>query len=130
MARADYGGAPADWIGFSTGMNPWPFPLPAIPPEAWTQLPQPDAEERLLVAARTAYGVPVGARIAGGTPFFRLMEMPVPVEEWHDHLARAQSWTRHFVETAGWLRFELPGTTEAQGRLEAALLSPAAPAAT
>ena len=130
MARADYGGAPADWIGFSTGINPWPYSLPAIPPEAWTQLPQPDAEERLLAAARKAYGVPVGDRIAAGTLLFRLMEMPVPAEEWHDHLARAHNWTRPFVEHAGWLRFGLPGTTEAQGWLEAALLSPAAPAAT
>ncbi len=56
-ARAHYGGAPADWIDLSTGINPWPYPLPHLPAEAWTRLPQRDAEARLLTAARAAYGV-------------------------------------------------------------------------
>lgn len=318
QARADFGGAPEDWIDLSTGINPWPYPLPAIPPEAWTQLPQPDAEERLLAAARKAYGVPDGARIVpapgvqaliqtlpnvyirskvsivsptyseywpafkarhhkvrevkravrgdsilivcspnnpdgrvanpnladhppagsvmivdeafadptpkvsfvpytdrenivvlrsfgkffglpgvrlgfaichswtagtiaerlgpwavsgpalaigeaalrdsewqaamriklakearkldkllrkaglrvvGGTPLFRLTETPGEAEEWHEHLARAQIWTRPFMGQLRWLRFGLPGTAEAWERLEMALLSPAAPAA-
>lgn len=62
-ARARYGGAPADWIDLSTGINPRPYPIPPLPAEAWTQLPQPDAEARLLDAARAAYGLPDDAGI-------------------------------------------------------------------
>lgn len=57
-ARAEYGGMAEDWIDLSTGINPWPYPLPALPEEAWTRLPQADAEERLLQAARSAYSLP------------------------------------------------------------------------
>ncbi len=68
-ARAQYGGAPEDWIDLSTGINPWPYPLPEIPPEAWTQLPQPDTEARLLATARKAYALPetAGLTAAPGT---------------------------------------------------------------
>lgn len=317
-ARAEYGGAPEDWIDLSTGINPWPYPVPDLPPETWTQLPQPDAEERLLQAARRAYGVPEGAgivaapgtqvliqllptllsprqvavigptygehapawraaghqvrevgepvgdtdvlvlcspnnpdgrladpalpawagegrllvvdeafadvapdgsllpdactkgllilrsfgkffglaglrlgfaagdpalagrladrlgpwavsgpalaigaaalqdrewqaetrvrlveaagkldrllnraglKVLGGTSLFRLCETPGPASEWHRGLARAFIWTRPFPKHQRWLRFGLPGTVEAQERLEAALLSPDAPAA-
>jgi cobalamin biosynthetic protein CobC len=69
QARADYGGAPEDWIDLSTGINPWPYPIPDLPREAWTQLPQPDAEARLVDAARAAYGLPdrAGLTAAPGT---------------------------------------------------------------
>ena len=62
-ARAQYGSAAADWIDLSTGINPWPYPLPDLPGEAWTQLPQPDAAAKLLALARTAYSLPDGAGI-------------------------------------------------------------------
>lgn len=60
-ARARYGGAPEDWIDLSTGINPWPYPLPDLPTAAWTCLPQHDAEERLLAAARQTYDMPEAA---------------------------------------------------------------------
>ncbi|WP_247877748.1 hypothetical protein [Azospirillum thiophilum] len=38
-ARAAFPGAPAPWIDLSTGINPWPYPLPPVPLDAWTRLP-------------------------------------------------------------------------------------------
>lgn len=53
-AMARYGGAAADWIDLSTGINRLPFPLPPIPPAAWTALPTRAAQDRLVAAARAA----------------------------------------------------------------------------
>lgn len=50
-----FGGAPADWIDLSTGINRLPYPVPVLPPEAWTRLPTRAALERLLDAARSNY---------------------------------------------------------------------------
>jgi len=54
-ARAAFGGA--DWIDLSTGINRRPWPVPALPTEAWTALPTRDALDTLIAAAATAYGV-------------------------------------------------------------------------
>lgn len=57
-------GRPADgWLDLSTGINPWPYPLPAIPDEAWTRLPGAAALGALHAAAREAYGVDPAAGI-------------------------------------------------------------------
>ncbi|MBB6254420.1 threonine-phosphate decarboxylase CobD [Nitrospirillum iridis] len=50
--------APAPWIDLSTGINPWPYPLPPIPDAAWTALPTRGALDALLTAAAGAYGAP------------------------------------------------------------------------
>ena len=47
--------APEPWIDLSTGVNPHPYPLPEIAPEAWTRLPDPSALARLESAAATRY---------------------------------------------------------------------------
>jgi cobalamin biosynthetic protein CobC len=47
--------APEPWIDLSTGVNPHPYPLPEIAPEAWTRLPDPSALARLEAAAATRY---------------------------------------------------------------------------
>lgn len=50
-----FGGVAADWIDLSTGINRAPYPLPALSPEAWTQLPTRAAQDRLIATARGAY---------------------------------------------------------------------------
>ncbi len=55
MAMARYGGIASDWIDLSTGINRVPYPIPALPPEAWTTLPTRAAQALLLQAARAAY---------------------------------------------------------------------------
>lgn len=57
-AIATYDGRRGDWLDLSTGINPHAYPIPALPPEAWTHLPQGDAEAALRGAAAGCYGVP------------------------------------------------------------------------
>jgi cobalamin biosynthesis protein CobC len=52
-ARALWG--QGDWIDLSTGINRMPYPLPALPLSAWTDLPTKPAMAALLAAARSAY---------------------------------------------------------------------------
>ena len=54
-ARRWFPDAPQPWIDLSTGVNPQPYPLPEIAPEAWTRLPDPSAVARLEAAAAARY---------------------------------------------------------------------------
>ncbi|MCW4117143.1 threonine-phosphate decarboxylase CobD [Aurantimonas sp. MSK8Z-1] len=63
-AVATFGGSRGDWLDLSTGINPTPPPLPALPHEAWTRLPERAGEEALIQAARAFYGCPPAAGIA------------------------------------------------------------------
>ena len=58
-----YGGARADWLDLSTGIAPRAPSLPAISPDAWTRLPEREAETALRETARRAYDAPEGAMI-------------------------------------------------------------------
>lgn len=58
-AMAVHGGTREAWLDLSTGINPFAWPVPgSLSPEAWTGLPTQGALDRLLAAARQAYGVP------------------------------------------------------------------------
>ena len=52
-----------DWIDLSTGINPQGYPAPALPPDAWQRLPEPDPE--LMAAACAWYGAPALLPVAG-----------------------------------------------------------------
>jgi cobalamin biosynthetic protein CobC len=56
-ARRRYPDAPDPWIDLSTGINPVPYPVPPLPPEAFTRLPEPEQVAALEAVAGTAYGV-------------------------------------------------------------------------
>ena len=56
-ARARFPLAPKPWIDLSTGINPLPYPVPSLPPEACHRLPEPEEVRRLEAAAAQAYGV-------------------------------------------------------------------------
>ncbi len=62
-AIALYGGDRAGWIDLSTGINPVPYPVGDIAPEAWTALPDEAAMSRLLAAARDFWAVPDAADV-------------------------------------------------------------------
>jgi cobalamin biosynthetic protein CobC len=69
-AMARYGGSPQMWLDLSTGVNPWPWPIPRdLPGALWQRLPSRADEENLIAAAREAYAVPAGAEVvaAAGT---------------------------------------------------------------
>jgi cobalamin biosynthetic protein CobC len=68
MTAIDHGGrlraaqrrwpnAPRPWIDLSTGINPVPYPMPALEPADLTRLPEPEDEQRLVAAAAACYGV-------------------------------------------------------------------------
>ncbi|MFT6915730.1 MAG: cobalamin biosynthetic protein CobC [Motiliproteus sp.] len=44
----------AEWIDLSTGINPHPYPLPAVPSSVWQQLP--DEDDSLHAVAANYYG--------------------------------------------------------------------------
>lgn len=56
-AKALFPDAPEPWIDLSTGINPFPYPLPALPLSLWQRLPGAREEAALLAAARGAYRV-------------------------------------------------------------------------
>jgi cobalamin biosynthetic protein CobC len=50
--------APEPFIDLSTGINPYPYPLPALPADCFERLPDDAAVRRLAAAAAQAYGAP------------------------------------------------------------------------
>lgn len=63
-ARALFPDAPEPFLDLSTGINPRPYPMPVLPPEIFTRLPDPAALARLTAVAATAYGAPSAAHVA------------------------------------------------------------------
>lgn len=55
-AIAEFGGARADWMDLSTGINPNPYPLPELALDVWTRLPDSALEAQTIAAARGYYG--------------------------------------------------------------------------
>ena len=62
-AIARYGGTRDEWLDLSTGINPVPYPLPKLPADSWTALPDSAALNRLIALARSYWNVPHGADI-------------------------------------------------------------------
>ncbi len=52
-----------DWLDLSTGINPQPYPVPAIAACAWHRLPEPNSA--LLDVAQNYYGAPQLLPVAG-----------------------------------------------------------------
>lgn len=74
-ARALFPEAPQPWVDLSTGINPIPYPLPALPLSLWTRLPGADDEAALIAAAREAYRVPARADIVAAPGTQILIEL-------------------------------------------------------
>lgn len=56
-AEARFGRPREGWLDLSTGINPWPYPVPLLPPAALTRLPEQDAVDDLRAAAAGYCGV-------------------------------------------------------------------------
>jgi len=56
-ARRLFPDAPEPWLDLSTGINPQPYPLPPLPAELFTRLPDPVELEQLQSAAAAAYHI-------------------------------------------------------------------------
>ena len=74
-ARRLFPEAPEPWIDLSTGINPIPYPLPALPLSLWQRLPGAQDEARLLRAARRAYRVADDADIVAAPGTQILIEL-------------------------------------------------------
>jgi cobalamin biosynthetic protein CobC len=75
-ARTAWPDAPTPWLDLSTGINPCPYPVPALAPEAWSRLPDPESLRALETAAAAAFGVEDPARVvaaAGSEALIRLL---------------------------------------------------------
>lgn len=56
-ARTRFPDAPEPWIDLSTGINPHPWPVGALPDDCFARLPEPSALKALEATAARAYGV-------------------------------------------------------------------------
>ena len=62
-ARRMFPDAPQPFIDLSTGINPFPYPLPPLAPEAFARLPDPAAHMRLSEIAARTYAAPSAAQV-------------------------------------------------------------------
>jgi len=114
-ACARYGGAPADWLDLSTGINPVAYPVGTPDPAAWTRLPGRDGFAALEAAARAGFGVPEEASLvagSGASALIRLMPrlgrggtVAIPGPTYNEHRAAFRD--------AGWQAIDRPGPNTA-----------------
>ena len=55
-AAARWGEVPGGWVDLSTGVNPWPIPLPALADRVWRRLPDAALDLDLRRAAARCFG--------------------------------------------------------------------------
>ncbi len=70
-AAREYGIAEADWLDLSSGLAPWPFPIPDIPARAWARLPE--SEDGLERAACDYYSAAQVLPVAGSQMAIQLL---------------------------------------------------------
>jgi len=104
-AMARYGGRREEWVDLSTGINPVPYPVPPIDPQAWAALPGRAADDALTQAAREFWGVPDDAAILAAPGTASLVahvpglltagrvHIPAPVRTRHAEAFAAHGWT-------------------------------------
>jgi cobalamin biosynthetic protein CobC len=62
-ARRLFADAPQPFIDLSTGINPYSYPLPRLPPDLFTRLPDPEALAAVAAIAAQTYGAPSAAHV-------------------------------------------------------------------
>ncbi|NMX69474.1 threonine-phosphate decarboxylase [Pseudomonas sp. WS 5111] len=70
-AALQYGIAQEDWLDLSSGLAPWPWPIPPIPLRAWARLPETD--DGLEQAACDYYGAAQVLPVAGSQAAIQLL---------------------------------------------------------
>ena len=100
-----FGGTRVGWLDLSTGINPVPYPLPLLPPDAWTALPDEGAFSRLNDLAGAFWNVPQAAAILPATGASAIIAalprvfpqgaVNIPTPTYNEHAAafRAAGWT-------------------------------------
>ncbi len=80
-AEARFGRPAEGWLDLSTGINPWPYPVPAIPADAWARLPGRAGLDALLAAAARRYGAGAGGAVVaapGTQPLIQIIPQLLP----------------------------------------------------
>ncbi|MFC6300169.1 threonine-phosphate decarboxylase [Pseudomonas sp. CCM 7893] len=70
-AALQYGVPEADWLDLSSGLAPWPWPVPEIPLRAWARLPETD--DGLEQAACEYYGATQVLPVPGSQAAIQLL---------------------------------------------------------
>ncbi|QJI32627.1 threonine-phosphate decarboxylase [Pseudomonas sp. ADAK18] len=70
-AALQYGVPEADWLDLSSGLAPWPWPIPEIPLRAWARLPETD--DGLEQAACEYYGATQVLPVPGSQAAIQLL---------------------------------------------------------
>jgi len=103
-AAAHFGGAIAQWLDLSTGINSQAYPVGIGDPRAWRALPDDDAQQALEHAARAHWGVPESAAVIaapGASALIArlpalaqpgLVDIPGPTYSEHARAFRAHGW--------------------------------------
>ncbi len=108
-AVSRFGGTRADWLDLSTGINPVPYPIGDIDPNAWAALPDTGALERLLSAARAFWQVPDTAQIVAAPGASALIaQIPalaggdayIPTPTYNEHAAAFRARGRLVTQNA------------------------------
>ena len=101
-AAREHGIAPERWLDLSTGISPFGWPVPPIPPGAWQRLPEDD--DGLVEAARGYYGAPHLLPVAGSQAAIQALPTLRPPSRVGiiapGYAEHAQAWQRagHVVE--------------------------------
>jgi len=100
-----YGGSRSGWLDLSTGINPLPFPVSDIPSNAWSALPDHNAQQNLIESARIFWQIPAKAAILaapGASALIATLPALTPPQTvqitqptYNEHAAgfRAHGWT-------------------------------------
>ncbi|SFK94866.1 threonine-phosphate decarboxylase [Shimia haliotis] len=103
-AVAQFGGTRDGWLDLSTGINPVPYPLPALTAADWADLPDKAAQNALTDAARVFWDVPEEAAILAAPGASALIaripslaaagNVDIPKPTYNEHAAafEAQGW--------------------------------------
>lgn len=76
-AVRQYGIAREQWLDLSSGIAPWPYPIPPIPVDAWARLPE--TEDGLEAAARLYYGARQLLPVAGSQAAIQALPLLRPL---------------------------------------------------
>lgn len=107
-AVARFGGSRAEWVDLSTGINPhaWPLQqaLQAMPGSVWQALPDRHAQDRLLDAARRAYGLHPSNGIVAAPGTQALIQLMPCLSSGRQVSVRHPSYNEHrgVFADAGW----------------------------
>lgn len=69
------------WLDLSTGINPWPYPIPSLPQDIWHRLPDQNLDVALRSAAAKHYGALDSTNILatpGSGSFIRTFPLTLP----------------------------------------------------